>query len=221
MLSQAWYALINLHQKRRRLERNEARLKNTATKQKLETDSPSEGLRWATQRPVRSWRGNHHCRWQLCYSAINVQQMMPTQPKPQVGLQTYNIPLFLVTLMGNEKALEILKLTNLGHVIIRVKAYRTQSSLTQCFNCQKFSHVWVKCRQPPCCMWCRGGHLLRNCPEKMNTQFSDDATAHWQKGKNPTPHHVDMALLSDTHMKPHEGVLIQITTFIRQIAFPA
>jgi len=44
MLSQAWDPLINLLQKRRRLERNEATLRNTATKQKLEINCPSEGL---------------------------------------------------------------------------------------------------------------------------------------------------------------------------------
>jgi hypothetical protein len=44
MLSQAWYPLINLFQKSRRLERDEDGLSNTATNQKLETDLPGEGL---------------------------------------------------------------------------------------------------------------------------------------------------------------------------------
>jgi hypothetical protein len=43
MLSQAWYPLINLLHKRRRLERNKTRLRNTATKQKLDTDQPNVG----------------------------------------------------------------------------------------------------------------------------------------------------------------------------------
>jgi hypothetical protein len=42
MLNQTWYPLINLLQKRRKLERDEVWLSNTATKQKLETDCPSE-----------------------------------------------------------------------------------------------------------------------------------------------------------------------------------
>jgi hypothetical protein len=61
-----------------------------------------------------------------------------TRPKAEGGLQTYNIPLFLVTLTCNEKASEIFELTNLVHVIIRVEACRAQGGMTQCFNCQRF-----------------------------------------------------------------------------------
>jgi len=63
--------------------------------------------------------------------------------------------------------MEIFKLTNLGRVIIKVEAYRAQGRLTQCYNCQKFGHVWVNCRQSPRCMWCGGGHLdNKECPKK-------------------------------------------------------
>jgi hypothetical protein len=44
MLSQAWYPVINLFQKRKGLEGNKAGLSNTTIKQKMETDCPGEGL---------------------------------------------------------------------------------------------------------------------------------------------------------------------------------
>jgi hypothetical protein len=88
------------------------------------------------------------------YSVISVRQMTTSRPQPQGGLQTINIPLFLVTITRNEKAMEIFKLTNLNHVIIKVEAYRNQGGLTRCHNCQNFGHVWATCRQPARCMWC-------------------------------------------------------------------
>jgi hypothetical protein len=39
---------------------------------------------------------------------------------------------------------------------------------TQCYNCEKFGHVCSNCRQPPRCLWCGGGHLHKECPEKSN-----------------------------------------------------
>jgi hypothetical protein len=53
---------------------------------------------------------------------------------------------------------------------IKVELYGTQAGLTQCYNCQNFGHVWANCKQPPQCMFCGGGHLHRECPEKTNTE---------------------------------------------------
>jgi hypothetical protein len=44
MLNQAQYLLINLLQKGRRLPKNEVRLSNMATEQKLLTNHPSKGM---------------------------------------------------------------------------------------------------------------------------------------------------------------------------------
>jgi hypothetical protein len=82
----------------------------------------------------------------LGFNVINVRQMVVTRPKAEDGLQTCNIRLFLVTLARNEKASEIFKLTNLGHVVVRAEAYRAQGWMTHCFNCQRFGHVWVNCK---------------------------------------------------------------------------
>jgi len=43
----------------------------------------------------------------LGYSVISIRQMTATQPQTKGSLQTYIIPLFLVTLTRNENALEI------------------------------------------------------------------------------------------------------------------
>jgi hypothetical protein len=63
-----------------------------------------------------------------------------------------------------------LKLNSLKHIIIKRELYRAQNGLTQCYNCLNFGHVWINCKEPPRCLWCVGGHLLRECPEKTNTE---------------------------------------------------
>jgi hypothetical protein len=77
-----------------------------------------------------------------------------------------NLPLFLITLPRTAKSQEIFNLNSLCHISIGVEAYRAQSGLTQCHNCQQFGHVWANCRQPPRCMWCGGGHWHKECPKE-------------------------------------------------------
>jgi hypothetical protein len=89
-------------------------------------------------------------------------------PNGQTHVET--LPPFLVTLTRNIKSREIFKLNSLNHIIIKVESYRTHTGLMQCYNCQNFGHVWANCKQPPRCLWCSGGHLHRECPEKMNTE---------------------------------------------------
>jgi hypothetical protein len=63
--------------------------------------------------------------------------------------------LFLITLPRTAKSQEIFHLTSLCHISIRVEAYRAQTGLNQCHNCQQFGHVWatsslfVVWRRPP------------------------------------------------------------------------
>jgi hypothetical protein len=91
--------------------------------------------------------------------------MTSTRPRASA-----NLPLSLVTLPRSVKSQEIFELTSLSHVIIKVEAYRAQRGLTQCYNCQQFGHAWANCKQPPRCVWCGGGHLHRDCPEKENRE---------------------------------------------------
>jgi hypothetical protein len=80
------------------------------------------------------------------------------------------MPLFLVTLIRNAKSQEIFKLNSLNHIITTVESYMAQTGLKQCCNYQNFGHVRTNCKQPPRCLWCGGGHLHRECPEKTNTE---------------------------------------------------
>jgi hypothetical protein len=80
-----------------------------------------------------------------------------------------NFSLFLICLPRTSKSKEVFKLTSLCHIAVRVDAYKSQTCLMQCYNCQKFGYVWANCKQPPTFMWCEGGHLHKECPEEGNT----------------------------------------------------
>jgi hypothetical protein len=95
----------------------------------------------------------------LGFDVISVKQMTYSLTSPEKVNKQVNIPLFLITLKRSDKSQDILKLRSLCHVAVSVEAYRAQSGLTQCYNCQKFGHISANCRQPPRCMWCGGGHL--------------------------------------------------------------
>jgi hypothetical protein len=90
----------------------------------------------------------------LGFDIVSVKQMSAARRSPAQGTTTVKLPLFLVTLPRTTKSQEIFKLTGLCHISIKVEAYKAQTGLTQCFNCQKFGHVWANCRQPPRCLWC-------------------------------------------------------------------
>jgi hypothetical protein len=99
-----------------------------------------------------------------------------------------NFPLFLITLVRNQKSLDIFKISSLCNIIVKVEVYKSESGLTQCYNCQLFGHIWVKCRQPARCMWCGGGHRYRECSEKENTQsFPSCCNCNLKDGQLPHP----------------------------------
>jgi hypothetical protein len=104
----------------------------------------------------------------LGFDVISVKQMSSARWSPD-GSKPITLPLFLVTLPRTAKSQELFKLSGLCHICIKVEVYKSQTTLTQCFNCQKFGHVWVNCKQPPRCLWCGGGHLHKDCSEKGNT----------------------------------------------------
>jgi hypothetical protein len=104
----------------------------------------------------------------LGFNIFSVKQISSIRRSPSEGTPTKNLPLFLTTLSRAAKSLEIFRLTALCHVAIKVEACRVQNGLTQCHNCQQFGHVWANCKQPPRCLWCGGGHMHTECPEKEN-----------------------------------------------------
>jgi hypothetical protein len=106
----------------------------------------------------------------LGFDTISVRQMTTTRRSPSQDPEHAKLPLYFITLPRTVKSQDIFKLTGFCHISIRVEACRNQHGLTQCYNCQKFGHVWANCSQPPRCMWCGGGHLHKDCPEKANNE---------------------------------------------------
>jgi hypothetical protein len=85
----------------------------------------------------------------LGFDVVSVKQMTTTRRSPSDETTTRNLPLFLITLPRTAKPQDIFKLPSLCHISIKVEAYRAQTGLTQCHNCQQFGHVWANCKQPP------------------------------------------------------------------------
>jgi hypothetical protein len=123
----------------------------------------------------------------LRFDVISVKQMS-TAGRSSEGTPHLPLPLFLVTLRRTTKSQDLFKLSNLCHISIKVESYKCQDALTQCYNCQKFGHVWANCKQPPRCLWCGGGHMHRDCPEKENASSTPAAaTANWLKERQYIP----------------------------------
>jgi hypothetical protein len=124
----------------------------------------------------------------LGFDITSVKQMSTNRRSTSEKSVPQQLHLFLITLPRTEKSKEIFKLATLCHVVIRVEAYRAQSGLTQCHNCQQFGHVWANYKQSPRCLWCGGGRLHKECPEKKNAA-STPACCNCQlaEGAKPTP----------------------------------
>jgi hypothetical protein len=84
----------------------------------------------------------------LGFDVISVKQMS-TAHRSSGGTAHITLLLFLVTLPRTTKSQDLFKLSNLCHISIKVESYKSQNDLTQCYNCQKFGHVWANCKQPP------------------------------------------------------------------------
>jgi hypothetical protein len=96
----------------------------------------------------------------LGFEVVSVRQLSIT--RRSLEGTPVALPLFLVTLPRTTKSQELIKLSDLCHIAIKVEAYRSQNLLTQCYNCQKIGHVWANCKQPHRCLWCGVGHLNRD-----------------------------------------------------------
>jgi len=67
---------------------------------------------------------------------------MITCPTPDSSVTTISLSLFLKTLARSQKSLQFFTLTNLLNVFIKVETYKNQADFTQCYNSQRFSHMW-------------------------------------------------------------------------------
>jgi hypothetical protein len=57
---------------------------------------------------------------ELGYEVLSVKQMTVKRPFPAGGDTLVSLPLFLVTLVRNQKSHEIFKITNLCSIIVKV-----------------------------------------------------------------------------------------------------
>jgi hypothetical protein len=114
-----------------------------------------------------------HTRWAdgLVELGFDVTSIKPT------------LPLFLITLPRMAKSQDISKLYNLCHVSIKVEAYKSQNALTQCFNCQKLSHIWENYKQPAAACGVGAATCIERGRGKTLLQHQHAATGSWQKEK--------------------------------------
>jgi hypothetical protein len=69
---------------------------------------------------------------ELEYEVISVKQMTAKRPTPAGGVSLVSLPLFLITLVRNQKSQEIFKLANLSNIIVRVEVYKSKSATNAC-----------------------------------------------------------------------------------------
>ena len=55
---------------------------------------------------------------------------------------------------------------NVTGIVCNVEEFRQPVSITQCFNCQSFSHSAKNCRSKQKCLVCGESHSHKGCPDK-------------------------------------------------------
>jgi hypothetical protein len=78
---------------------------------------------------------------ELGYEVISVKQITAKRPSPEEEVTLVFLPLFLITLVRNQKSLDIFKVSSFCNIIVEVEAYKFKSGLAQCYNCQRFGHI--------------------------------------------------------------------------------
>jgi hypothetical protein len=58
---------------------------------------------------------------ELGYEVISIKQMTAKRPSPAGGDTLVSLTLFLVTLLRNQKSQEVLKITNLCSIIVKLR----------------------------------------------------------------------------------------------------
>lgn len=85
------------------------------------------------------------------------------------------------------KSTDILKLTTLCHIRVKVQAYKSHNDLTKYYNCQQFGHIWVNCKEPPRCLWCGRGNLRKECSEKNENSTHKCCNCCLKEGEHSYP----------------------------------
>ncbi|XP_076257319.1 uncharacterized protein LOC143194423 [Rhynchophorus ferrugineus] len=71
------------------------------------------------------------------------------------------LPIVQVVVPREER--QIIYMTKLGVITVKVEVQRGNGQPVQCFNCQLFGHSSSYCRAPPRCVKCAGHHDTRSC----------------------------------------------------------
>lgn len=77
------------------------------------------------------------------------------------------IPLFAVLLDKSDK--NIFSLDRLLHCIVSVENRKSDNTIPQCKNCQRFQHTKNFCYLPPRCVKCLGNHHFSKCTKDNNS----------------------------------------------------
>jgi hypothetical protein len=134
--------------------------------------------------------------WDICEVLMNlgldvlsVKQMTTTRrSSPNETATIRNLTLFLIILPRTAQSQEIFQLPSLCHISIKVEAYRTQTGLTQCHNCQQFGHVSANCRQPPRCCCAEAATCTRSVQKRGTLiPLQHVATAGWRRERKLIP----------------------------------
>jgi hypothetical protein len=59
---------------------------------------------------------------ELGYEVIIVKQMTAKRPAPQGEVTLVSIPIFFITLVRNQKSLDIFKISSLCNIVVKVEA---------------------------------------------------------------------------------------------------
>lgn len=63
---------------------------------------------------------------------------------------------------------KIRKIKSIMCINIKWEKYINKRKCTQCYNCQRFGHVAVKCKVTMRCMYCAHEHDTKDCPIKLD-----------------------------------------------------
>lgn len=96
---------------------------------------------------------------ELKYNVTSVTRLQNRHKSP--------IPIVAVLLDKSEK--NIFSLDRLLHCVITVESRKSDSSIPQCKNCQRFQHTKNFCNLPPRCVKCLGNHHYSDCTKDINT----------------------------------------------------
>lgn len=76
------------------------------------------------------------------------------------------LPLFLVTLVDDQKSRDIVNVKTVLYTRVTVEDYKSRKDPPQCFKCQRFNHVAKNCNAIARCVKCADTHESKECPSE-------------------------------------------------------